>query len=142
MAFRNGIIQARHCRSHQDRILTTEELQRQGEAQKYDRYANEDADRMCEAASAQHPALCKETMRKDKWAYDVATKVLHYAAEALELFPTEHEACQRAQESQTDKTIHHNTASMDAAASSKGDEVAMHHMLEMGDPTGQGNYTM
>ena len=59
----------------------------QSESDIMDRRANEQADRVCEVARAQHPGLDKELLKKDAWAYRVAQQVIRYAAAALDLFP-------------------------------------------------------
>ena len=83
-----------HCTRHQDRKLRKQQLEGQSEGEKLDRAVNEEADRVCELAGAQHPPLHADTYKKDKWASQVATKVIRYAAVALSMF-TQNERHQR-----------------------------------------------
>ena len=86
-AYSEGRIKAKHCRSHQEKKLTEEQLRRQSLEVKHDRAANDLADEVCNKASEQHPARGQEMYKQDKWAHSVAVKVLRYAAQALDLYP-------------------------------------------------------
>ena len=86
-AFRQGRVTASHVISHQESKLTPEQLQAQTPAAQKERAANEEADRACEEARAQHPGLDADMAHKDRRAYEIAGKVLLYAAKALDLFP-------------------------------------------------------
>ena len=85
--YREGRIAARHCISHQEKKLTAEQLQRQSTSVRHDRAANDLADEVCNEASNQHPRLNADMYKKDRWAHQVAVKVIRYAAQALDMFP-------------------------------------------------------
>ena len=87
LAYREGVIATRHCRSHQERKLTVAELERQSDDQQKDRRANEAADRACEEAEKMHPRLDYKLLEQDSKAARVASNVIRYAGAALDLFP-------------------------------------------------------
>ena len=87
VAFRSKRITASHCRSHQDQKFTPEQLQAQSDAEKKDRAANEEADKVCGEAREQQPGLNSEMLEKDKLANRVAGKVLQCAAKGARPVP-------------------------------------------------------